>query len=247
MTAPPRMIRADLNLNAFNRWAASRGLVGARGAFDEGYALHALLTGCFGDLAPRPFRLVAARRQPLAVLYGYGAGTAEALADRARRCADPLQAAALPPASLNDKAMPGAWEAGATFGFEVRLRPVRRVDGPDGRDRAVERDAFQHEAEARPPGAMDRSRQDVYADWLAERLDRQGGAVLEPGATLAHFRRVPVLRKAAGGDRHWSEGPDAVLRGRLTVRDGPRFGDLLAQGIGRHKAFGYGMVLLRPC
>ena len=36
------------------------------------------------------------------------------------------------------------------------------------------------------------------------------------------------------------------MRGTLTITDPVEFGSLLANGIGRHKAYGYGMLLLRP-
>jgi CRISPR system Cascade subunit CasE len=42
------------------------------------------------------------------------------------------------------------------------------------------------------------------------------------------------------------EGPDAVLRGRLQIEDGNGFARLVARGIGRHRAFGFGMLLLMP-
>ena len=44
----------------------------------------------------------------------------------------------------------------------------------------------------------------------------------------------------------YSEGPDAVMRGVLTITDPDAFSSLLASGIGRHRAYGYGMLLLRP-
>lgn len=244
---PLRMIRATIDLAAFNRWAADRGLVHPRGAFDEGYALHALLTESFGAQAPRPFRMMPAPGGRTAVLYGYGAAPAEILADSARRCADPLHLRALPPDSLACKSMPDHWTEGKRYAFEVRVRPVRRSDKNGDRARSQERDAFQAEAETHPPAGMPRSREAVYGDWLAERLEHQGGARLDGPPTLAHFRRTAILRKGAQGKHRLSEGPDAVLRGRLAIRDAARFHALLAEGIGRQKAFGYGMVLVRPC
>ncbi|WP_083761830.1 type I-E CRISPR-associated protein Cas6/Cse3/CasE [Alkalilimnicola ehrlichii MLHE-1] len=40
--------------------------------------------------------------------------------------------------------------------------------------------------------------------------------------------------------------PDALVTGRLTVRDPDTFATLVARGVGRHRAFGFGMLLLRP-
>ena len=41
-------------------------------------------------------------------------------------------------------------------------------------------------------------------------------------------------------------GPDAVLAGQLRVKNQQAFAQLLAHGIGRHRAFGFGLLLLRP-
>jgi CRISPR system Cascade subunit CasE len=41
--------------------------------------------------------------------------------------------------------------------------------------------------------------------------------------------------------------PDATFRGTLRVDDPARFAAAaLARGVGRHRAFGFGMLLLRP-
>lgn len=63
---------------------------------------------------------------------------------------------------------------------------------------------------------------------------------------LEGFRIVRLLRKAEGAGRRDFLAPQAKLGGILTVQDGTAFQTLLARGIGRHRAFGYGMLLLRP-
>ena len=89
---------------------------------------------------------------------------------------------------------------------------------------------------------MPRSREQVYSEWLVKQLDTRGGARLE-SAMLQSFQRTRVIRK-----RHsrYSEGPDALMRGNLVITNGDAFAKLLAQGVGRHRAYGYGMLLLRP-
>jgi CRISPR system Cascade subunit CasE len=84
-----------------------------------------------------------------------------------------------------------------------------------------------------------RSRQAVYVDWLAERL--KGAVTLESDVRLAHF-----LRRRAARKNFAPEGPDATLQGNLVIVDPARFQELLAKGVGRHKAYGFGMLLLRP-
>ncbi len=58
---------------------------------------------------------------------------------------------------------------------------------------------------------------------------------------MVDFERRNVLR---GGRAH--EGPDVTWHGELTVLDGDKFAARLAAGVGRHSAYGYGMLLLRP-
>ncbi len=231
------MVRADVRLDELQRWMGSRRIE------DIDRAMHALLTECFGDLAPKPFRLIAPRSGRLGVLYGYGQADASALQEQGATCADPLQIQAIPLERIQSKPMPPAWRSGARLGFETRIRPVvRRSQGAEGL--GGERDAFQIEAMHHPRGEMPRNREAVYVDWLSRELDRPGGARLERAYTqMTSFRRVRSRYKP--GSRH-SEGPEAVMRGTLTITDPEAFSKLLARGVGRHRAYGYGMLLLRP-
>lgn len=255
LTGQLHMIRADLDVKAFHRWASERGLI-ARNTFDEGYALHHLLVQSFGcDLAPRPFRVIIPRpergRQRRGIIYGYAKCDAAALRDAAMTYACPLQSQVLPAARLCSKPMPTTWSTGQRLGFEVLVRPVvrpknRRLNpcrskgGP--RQPGAETDVWQWEAEKHPRGEMERSREQVYTAWLAARLAGHGAA-LEPGTRLASFQRVRTVRKRRA---RATEGPHAVLQGTLTITDADAFARLVAHGIGRHRAYGYGMVLLRP-
>ena len=251
--APLHMIRADLDVNALHRWAGSRGLI-ARNTFDAGYALHCLLVELFGDLAPKPFRVLIPRptrgQQRCGTLYGYAGCEAAALREAAATFACPLQSQVLPAARLCSKPMPTTWQPGQRLGFEVLIRPVarpkdRRLNTRGGgiRRPGAETDVWQWEASQHPPGTMERSRETVYTDWLAAQLARRGGAELEPGTRLQSFQRVRTVRKRRA---HATEGPHAVLQGTLTVTAADDFARLVTHGIGRHRAYGYGMLLLRP-
>ena len=237
-----RMIRADIDIREFHRWAGVRGLI-SRSAFDEGFALHCLLVESFGELAPKPFRAIIPRGggRALGTLYGYARADAHALRDAASTYCDPLQVKILPPARIDSKPMPAAWRAGQRLGFELRIRPVIRRARRNARA-GRECDAFQAEAELHPKGGMKRTREEVYIDWLRARLDANGAAHLE-SAKLTMFQRTRAVRKLHARP---SEGPDAVMSGILTISDAEEFGRLLAGGIGRHKSYGYGMLLLRP-
>ena len=81
----------------------------------------------------------------------------------------------------------------------------------------------------------------VYTDWLAQRLGQRGAQLDE--ASLKSFQRVRTIRKLRA---HATEGPHALMRGTITIVDPGKFTELVAHGIGRHRAYGYGMLLLRP-
>jgi CRISPR system Cascade subunit CasE len=59
-------------------------------------------------------------------------------------------------------------------------------------------------------------------------------------ARMVELRREPFFQGGARGER-----PNVVLEGTLRVTDADAFRALLARGVGRHRAFGFGMLLLR--
>ena len=259
-TVTLQMMRTEVNVREFQRW------MGCRRLQDPDHAMHCLLTECFGDLAPKPFRLIVPRGAATGVLYGYGHADADALRETAAICADPLQSRILPAHRMDSKTMPSEWRTDKRLGFEVRIRPVVRLhrdldrvppdklrlfrqDGRSGEREfkprlGMECDVFQWKALLYPKGEMPYSREQVYAEWLSNKLECKGGVVLDMGSTrLVSFQRTRAVRRLHA--RH-SEGPDAVMRGVLIITDSGSFAALLSQGIGRHRAYGFGMLLLRP-
>ena len=264
MTARLNMIRADVDMREFQRWAGSHRLIRG-GSFDEGYAMHRLLSGIYGDRAPKPFRIIAPRDARKGVLYGYADADADELRELADCFCDPLEASVIRAESVQSKTMPDEWRAGRRLGFETLIRPVVRSRGIGATigggssdtvhdaaarrpeysrgARTVELDAFQYEASLLGNGEMERTREEVYEDWLRKQISVHGGAELEE-ASLQSFRRTRAVRRARG---QASEGPAALMRGTLVVGDDPdKFGGLLKRGVGRHRAYGFGMLLVRP-
>ena len=237
MTDALQMVRAEINVRDFQRWMGTRRLM------DPDHGMHCLLTECFGkDLAPKPFRAIFPRGGLRGCLYGYCTADAEELCEAASIYAEPLQCRIMPAQSIQSKPMPMEWAPAKRLGFEVRARPIVRTTGNADIRPGKEWDAFQLEAERYPKGEMPRSREEVYTDWLARQFEGRGGAMLE-SAVLQSFQRTRAARKLRG---EYSEGPDALMRGTLIVTDGEAFSSLLASGVGRHRAYGYGMLLLRP-
>ncbi len=232
------MTRAEIDMREFNRWS------GTRRFRDPDHAMHCLLTECFGDLAPGPFRLIAPRGGTRGVLYGYSQVDAEILREEAQIIADPLQFNLIQTDRLNTKPMSAEWRTGKRLGFEVRVRPVRRRARSVDYGSGGEFDAYQLEAIQRPKGEMDRDRESVYTDWLTEQFRRIGGAnLIAEEIRMVSFRRSRAYRRP---NSRYTEGPDAVMRGVLTIADSDGFRNLLTRGVGRHRAYGYGMLLLRP-
>ncbi len=251
------MIHVPLDMRAFNRWAGQRGLI-RRGVFDEGYALHILLTGMFGPGVLRPFRLFASERRRNASLYAYTDADQAALQSMANLVATPDCLDALDPKKIRSKEMHTEFTAGQRLGFDLRVRPVRRLrteihDQKSGKTigKGAEIDAFLvHVFRHFPDGGADeavnarsagQTREKIYTEWLAERFD--GVAEIEKEACrVAAFKRSRSLR----GDGFSPEGPDVTFHGVLTVTHPNEFAVRIRNGIGRHKAYGYGMLLLRP-
>ncbi|MBK1723854.1 type I-E CRISPR-associated protein Cas6/Cse3/CasE [Thiocystis violacea] len=218
-------------------WATRHRLLSPDG--DDGYALHALLTAAFGEQSPKPFRYLGPRQGLLA----YSDQPPAALHDNAA-LATPDVARALGLDSLAARPFPTSWSKGQALSFEVRVRPVLRAK--DGR----ERDVFLHAIEAEPSPEQPINREMIYAEWLRKRLAEHGAAQLLQ-AGMDAFRLSRVIRRAGSDEARQRKarsfsGPDAVFKGQLHVGDSDAFTRLLTRGIGRHRAFGFGMLLLKP-
>lgn len=197
-----------------------------------GYTLHAWLAALFGPQAPKPFRYLERRGEVLA----YAHTDAATLLEEARTFADPSAWAALD-AGMTSKPMPEAWAAGRRLRLELLTCPVVRKDDE-------EKDVYLR--------ALDRLGEDtpasgeVYREWFARQW---GQAVhLERIDLLGMSARSRLLRRARNGTNRLRivERPQALFAADAVIRDGEKFAALLARGIGRHRAFGFGMVLLAP-
>jgi CRISPR system Cascade subunit CasE len=240
MTQPLNMLRLDLDPEALIRFAQSQGFNQGQDE-DLGYAVHAWLSACFGELAPKPFRVLGECKPRLGLLAYSDRDSAE-LAERAAALADPEARKALAPSALAHARMPELWREGARLEFELLACPVTR------RQRA-EKDVFLRHLETLPAGTPPPERGAVYRDWLAAQFD--GAAALE-GFRLEGFHLVRLLRRTQSTAHSRTRSspaitrPRALCRGTLRVADAARFQELLRRGVGRHRAFGFGMLLLQP-
>ena len=226
---------------------------------DPGYLWHRAMRDAFGPLAPQPFRSLDPGGQPVS-LVGYGAADEDRLREALTLAAPDLERV-FPPDRIRSKELPLPFTAGRRLAFETRVCPIVRTLSSDG-SRQRELDAFVHHAlgmahEPRP------ERELVYRAWLANRLVAAGCRLA--AARMASFRLGPLVRRRhaspaartptedgparrllATSRRAAARRPEVVFEGVLEVTEPGTFASSLARGIGRHRAFGFGMLLLRP-
>lgn len=235
-----QMVELRLDMPALLRFLRDQGLDPGEGD-DLGYGVHAWLAAAFGPMAPKPWRLLVDRRRPTRIL-GYSLHNAEELRQRLHDFSHPgaFAVCAEPDTDIASRPMP-AWKPGRRLGFELQFCPVGRKART-----GVEKDLFLLNADAAP--AMPLQREAVYCDWIRTKL-QQTGAANVTAIGLAGFQLVRQTRQSQGPGRRSRSHPlrpQALVRGELTILDPDAFSDLLARGVGRHRSFGYGMLLLRP-
>jgi CRISPR system Cascade subunit CasE len=239
------LLRFDPDMRAAALWFNAEQLV-PRDQEDDGYAWHALLTATFGArLAPRPFRLQSRRGRPTQLL-AYATHDVNTLRAHAAAFADPRAHAALGVDALAAKPMPH-FAAGRRLGFSLRVRPTVRRDRDGDRRKTAELDAAIASLGPRPHDPA--ARADVYLGWIRRKL-------ADAGATVEALRLDGVIGDTAlrrgrpdlAGSRALRRVPghSVTAGGTLSVDNAELFANALARGIGRHRAFGYGMLLLAP-
>lgn len=213
--------------------------------FDEGYLVHCVLRELWQDKAPAPFVLRGRGRWVDA--WGYSGVDAKALREHARAFADPELIAAL--GELDDIAtrpMP-VFATGQRVGFLLRSCPVVRLaKARNGHRAGAEVDAFLAEC-FNAGDEVDVEREGVYRRWLIERLsDVNKTGVTVERISVAGLARTRLIRRTQGELRKAKpiERPDVRFEGDLRIEDGKAFRQLLARGIGRHRAFGFGALIV---
>lgn len=232
-----QMIRLDPDPGRVTRWAVAEGV-----GRDDDYAWHAILKAAFGEHAPRPFRTLERPGRPVQLL-GYTSADGDTLLHHARAFADPAVAEALRLDTLAVKTLPD-FHRGTRLGFEVRVRPIVRQSADS---RSQERYAFLVALERRKAEAGSETvaidRQEVYRAWVVEQLSKGG---VKAKATLHALRWHKAERRRADRTFGRFDGPDVIVKGAMVVEDAPAFAAMMARGLGRHRAFGFGMILLSP-
>jgi CRISPR system Cascade subunit CasE len=239
------LVKVPLRADRLFAIARSRGLPVRE--IDEGYLAHVVMRELWQERAPAPFELRGRGR--VLVAWGYSRLDAATLVEHVTAFGDPSLVGVLGDLdAVASKPMP-PFERGKHIGFVVRACPIVRLAGPRNGHRAgAEVDAFL----ARCFAAGQRtpvSREDVYREWLERTMSRpavSGVSVLRVG--VAAMSRGRLVRRTHGQARetHRLERPDVRFEGEMVVEDGERLLGYLGHGVGRHRAFGFGALMLTP-
>lgn len=137
-------------------------------------------------------------------------------------------------------------KAGDHLAFSLRANPTVSRRGEDGRrqrhDVLMDAKVQTRERDA-DAGAMEEAMQTAAFSWLRSRAEAAGFALVDETLRLISYR-PERFRKGRSG-QEVSLGV-ADYAGELTVCNPERFCTTLAQGLGHGKAFGCGLLLVRP-
>lgn len=211
--------------------------------FDLGYLVHCALREVFEHAAPSPFALMESQAARLPVL-GYAGVSALELTNGNLRRRALAESLGLDWDSLRSKGMPNGFRQGQQLRFHVRACPViRKSRGSQAYRFGAELDVFLAEVERAGKEVL-LDRQTVYARWLESQITRSKAAACQ-SVHLISMQMTEFLRRDANREIRSIARPDVTFDGSLRVIEPDLFFALVRRGIGRHRAFGFGMMLLR--
>ena len=210
-------------------WLALARFAQRNGDHSTDYAVHSWLKAAFGENTPRPWRV----NLEGGLVLGYSEYESVTLLRALQDCDERLAQEVLR-GSISHQVV--KFRSGEVLRFNVQICPIGR-ESKTGNEKDL--------CLIRKNAGV--SRETVYSEWTKERLERDGGCrVLE--IEMQSFGLVQCLRREqkTGGRRKKVDikRPNAVMAGSLVVTDPELFMKTIGHGIGRHKAFGCGMVVL---
>jgi len=212
---------------------------------DNAYLVHCALGELFGRNAPPIFDVASSQDRHVRVL-AYSNTDLEALQEIAKGFASPTTYSIPTWDECASKPMPTKFVKGMRFSFEVNVCPVVRLSRDKrGAKKGAEVDAFLSRVWDLEDGEP-LERAQVYAEWLGSQLSTRGGAELLE-VKMESFQLERMQRRTQGTERkaRTIKRPVALMKGVIEVSDTESFHSLLLGGIGRHKAFGFGMLKIR--
>lgn len=154
---------------------------------------------------------------------------------------------------IKTKSYNPSFEAGQKFGFSILINPIiaTKIDGATRPTRSkrvdVLMDAKQKRREEQKldreiPYLSAQEREIIAINWLSEKLLRNGAQIEKENCQLMQYSQMRIPRK--GEEKASISYID--VEGVLEVKDPETLQKALIEGIGAGKAFGLGLLLLRP-
>jgi CRISPR system Cascade subunit CasE len=238
------LVKVPLRAHKLVAFARSRALPVRE--FDDGYVAHAVMRELWQERAPAPFALRG--QGGLLEAWGYAPVDAGTLAEGVHASQDAAIVGTLGRIDdMQSRTVPRIGQ-GRRVGFVVRACPVVRLaKARNGHRAGAEVDAFLARCFAVEKG-VPLSREGVYREWLERALSRPGTGVVPRRVGVAAMSRTRLLRRTHGTSRasRQVERPDVTFEGEVVVEDGDLLLRYLAHGVGRHRAFGFGALMLTP-
>jgi CRISPR system Cascade subunit CasE len=183
----------------------------------DAYGLHRVVYGLFDDTRTQAEKVSSA---PSGIVYADKGGDFKSRQILMLSDRKPHQTPQF--GEVESKPVPGRFLDYAGYGFEVRLNPSKR-DKQSGKIVAM------------------RTREDIQR-WFLERSERSWGFSVNPENLQVEKVGVQVFDKGGRSITHGS----ATLKGELKVTDSKLFKQSFLQGIGRGRAFGFGLLQIVP-
>ena len=129
---------------------------------------------------------------------------------------------------------------GQRFGFALRVNPTKAIKVEAGKP-SKRIDVLMHAKKQKGEKLSPEEREEIGIEWLAQKLAREGAKLEKDYSQILQYFQVNLSKK----------GANAVIsvidvEGVLEVTDADLFQKALLNGIGHGKAFGLGLILLRP-
>ena len=142
---------------------------------------------------------------------------------------------------LESKPYAPTFSVGQRLGFALRANPAQSVKAP-GRDRGVRVDAVMH-AKTLAGGTLDPESVEAAAlDWLFAREGRLGVRFDRTFCSAGGYRLVDIPRDGGKKIRHAVIDYDGVLE----LVDPAAMIETVTRGVGKARAYGCGLLMLRP-
>lgn len=210
---------------------------------DYGYLSHAFMRKAFCETSPQPFTVK--RIDNTLSIIGMSHVDVCEIQDSFCPEGDSLLNEIVASIRMKSMRLPDYYAENTQIRFSAQCCPVRRSSKTG---KSVEKDAYlcelEHsEREKRKP----MTRHECYLEWLSKRMVNTGATLVE--YDIRDFLLSTPSRR--GGKDHSGspfiigDRPRVEFYGVLSVEDPVKFSASLMAGIGRHKAFGYGMIDLQ--